>query len=348
VSIPYSLSSLRYRAARAVTRRDFTALIWGTAAALPCGAFAQRSAMPVIGFLHSGPRDSYVDMVTEFRRGLGEIGYVEGRNVVIEFRWANNQIDQLPALATDLVDRRVSVIFASGGPLPAHAAKAATGKSPTEIPIVFAIGDDPIWHGLVASWNHPGGNITGVTTLSGELTSKRFELLSEFVPQATVVGYFFDPRARTAELLANQIREVAGGFSRQVFTLKVSSGSDIEGAFAQLAQQMVDALFVGPYPIFSANRDKILRLAARYKIPTMYPDRAYVLNGGLMSYGGSIAETYHSGGVYVGKVLAGATPADLPIQQLTRYELVINLTTAKALGLAVPRKLLLGADEVVD
>jgi putative tryptophan/tyrosine transport system substrate-binding protein len=343
MGVQYPMSTLGYRAASDVTRWDVLIFLCGAAITLSGDVLAQRPVKPVIGFLHSGQRDSYINMVTEFRRGLRETGYVEDQDVAIEFRWANNRFEQLSALATDLVNRQVSVIFASGGPLPTYAAKDATSK----IPIVFAIGDDPIWHGFVSSWSHPGGNVTGVTTFTGELTSKRFELLCELVPHANVVGYIFDPRAKTAEPLANQVREAARALKRQVITLKVTGSQDLETAFVSLVKNMAGALFVGPYPILSANRDEIVRLAAYHKIPAIYPDRAYVLNGGLMSYGASI-DNYYQGGLYVGKILMGAKPADLPVQQPTKHDLVINLTTAKVLGLDPPRKLLLGASEVVE
>jgi putative ABC transport system substrate-binding protein len=328
----------------AIRRRDFITFLSGAAATWPDNVLAQRPAIPVIGVLHPGTRDSFIGHITEFRRGLSEAEYDVGRNVAIEFRWANNQFDQLSALATDLVDRKVSVIFAAGSPLPARAAKAATSA----IPIVFAIGDDPIWHGLVTSWGRPGGNITGVTTFTGELTSKRFDLLCEFVPQARVVAYIFDPRAMTAEPLANQVREAAVALKRQVITLRVAGGSDIEAAFVSLVESMAGALFVGPYPVFNDNRAEILRLASHHKIPAIYPDREYVASGGLFSYGANIADAYYRSGLYVGKILRDGNPADMPVQGPLKYELVINLTTAKALGLSVPRKLLLGASEIVE
>jgi putative ABC transport system substrate-binding protein len=321
-------------------RRDFIALLSGAVTAWPLAVRTQQLSIPVIGFLHSGVRDLFTGEVAGFHQGLNEAGYVEGKNVAIDFRWANNQIELLPALADGLVRRRVAVIFAAGGALPPREAKAATST----IPVVFAFGDDPMQHGLVASWNRPGGNVTGVTTFSGELAAKRFQLLCELVPQATTIAYIFDPRAVTAEQQTSRVLAAAGALGRQVITLEARSEGDFDAAFATLLQRQADALFVGPYPLFYANRDKILTLAARHKIPAMYSDRAYTMNGGLMSYGSSFAGNYRRGAVYVGNILKGAKPADLPVQQATKFELVINLTTVKALGLTVPRHLRVLAD----
>jgi putative ABC transport system substrate-binding protein len=325
-------------------RRDFVTLLGGAVFAWPNGALAQRPATPVIGFLHYGRPELFTDVVTAFRYGLREAGYVEGENVAIEFRWANNQPEALDELARDLVRLNVAVIFASGSPLPTHAAKAATSM----IPIVFAFGDDPVQHGLVAGWGRPGGNITGVTTFSGELTPKRFELLCELVPQATTVAFMLDPRAVTAKWQTNRVLEAARALQRQVIVLEVRSEHDIEAAFAILIQRLVSALLVGPYPLFIANREKILALAAHHKVPAMYSDRLYTLNGGLVSYGASFADNYRQGAHYIGQILNGAKPADLPVQQHTKFNLVINLKTAKALGLEIPPTLLAIADEVIE
>jgi putative ABC transport system substrate-binding protein len=300
--------------------------------------------MPVIGFLHSGSRDQFADALAGFYQGLGETGYVEGRNVMIEYRWAENELARLPELAAELVRREVAVIFAAGGAIPPREAKAATSK----IPIVFAFGDDPMQHGLVASWSRPGGNVTGVTTFSGELASKRFELLCRLVPKASTIGYIFDPRAVTAEDHTNRVLAAARVLERNVVALEVSKGRSLEQAFATLVQRQAEALFVGPYPIFYGNRLRVVALAAHYKIPAIYSDRAYTESGGLMSYGGSFASNYRKGAAYVAKILGGSAPADLPVQQPTEFELVINLKTAKLLRLDVSRMLLVAATRLIE
>jgi ABC-type uncharacterized transport system substrate-binding protein len=324
-------------------RRDFIALFSGAAAAWPLGARAQRPAIPVVGFLHSGVPDHFPDAVAAFHQGLSEAGYVKDHNVAVDFRWANNQLDRLPALATDLVRGRVAVIFAAGGAYPPREAKAAT----SEIPIVFAFGDDPVQHGLVESWSRPGGNITGVTTFTGGLASKRFEYLCLLIPKAATIAYVFDPRAVTAEYQTNIVLAAARQLGRQVITLEARNGDEIEAALAVAAERKAGALFVGPYPIFYANREKVLALAAHHRIPAMYSDRAYTSDGGLMSYGASFADNYRLGANYVGRILKGAKPADLPVSQARLFQLVINLTTAKSLGLTVPR-VLLAAAELID
>src|SRR5262249_6793445 len=239
-------------------------------------------------------------------------------------------------LAAELVQRRVAVIFAAGGAIPPRKAKAAT----KDIPIVFAFGDDPMRHDLVASWSRPGGNVTGVTTFSGELTAKRFDLLCRLVPKASTIGYIFDPRAVTAEENTNQVLVAASALKRKVIALDISKDRSLEQAFATLIQSRAEALFVGPYPLFYGNRERVVALAAQHRIPAIYSDRAYTESGGLMSYGASFAGNYRKGAVYVAKILDGAMPADLPVQQANEFELIINLRTAKLLGLNVPRVLL--------
>jgi putative ABC transport system substrate-binding protein len=325
-------------------RRDLVIFLGGAATGWPLAALAQQPVMPVIGFLHSGARDQYTDAMAAFHQGLGETGYVAGRNVTIEYRWAENELARLPELAADLVRRQVAVIFAAGGAIPPREAKAATSK----IPIVFAFGDDPMRHGLVASWSRPGGNTTGVTTFSGELTSKRFDLLCRLVPKASTIGYIFDPRAVTAEENTNSVLAAARVLKRKVIVLEVSKDRSLEQAFATIIQNQAEALFVGPYPIFYGNRQRVVALAAHHKIPTIYSDRAYTESGGLMSYGASFASNYRKGAAYVAKILDGATPAELPVQQPTEFELIINLTTAKLLGLNVPRMLLVAATQLIE
>jgi putative ABC transport system substrate-binding protein len=325
-------------------RRDFIKAITGSAAAWPLAARAQQPAMPVIGFLHSQSPDGYTAVLASFRQSLKEAGFVEGQNLAIEYRWASDQLDRLPALAADLVGRRVAVIVAGGGPPSTLAAKSATAT----IPIVLVTGSDPVALGLVASLNRPGGNVTGVTFITSRLAGKRLDLLCELVPQATTVAYFSDPRFQTAAEETNDVLVAARTLGRQVFVVEARSDSDFEAAFATLVQRGAGALLVGAFPLFTSNRDKLVALAARHKIPAVYQNRDYALDGGLMSYGASQVDAFRLGGTYVGKILKGAKPADLPVQQSTRFELVINLKTAKALGLDPPPKLLALANEVIE
>jgi ABC-type uncharacterized transport system substrate-binding protein len=322
-------------------RRDFLVLA-GAAGAVPVAVRAQK--LPTVGFLHSGAADRARDMLDYFHQGLSQGGYVEGQNVTLEYRWANNRVDQLPALAADLVRHQVDVIFAGGGALPPRAAKAATST----IPIVFAFGDDPVAHGLVASWNRPGGNVTGTTFMTGELASKRFELLTEFVPKTKTIAYIFDPRAVTAGLQTQSVIAAGRTFKRDVLALEVRSPADLEPAFAVFDQGRADALFVGPYPLFYAYLQDILKRAERHKVPALYPDSIFVSNGGLMSYGASARQNFRQGGDYVARILKGARPADTPVQQPTKIELVVNLSTVKALGLTIPRIIRPRIDELVE
>jgi putative ABC transport system substrate-binding protein len=321
-------------------RRDFITLLGG-AAAWPLAAGAQNPATPVIGFLHSLSPDERT--VAQFRRGLEEAGYVDGQNVVIEFRWANGQFARLPELAADLVRRQVAVIVASGAVGPALAAKAATST----IPIVIAGGADPVKLGLVANLNRPGGNVTGVTGIINQLAGKRLGLLSEFVPQATTFGYLvgavdYDPEQNTSDLLA---AARAHGWQVIVAEYRRVDGG-LEAAFATLVQRQVSGLVVSAFPIAFSNRQNILMLAARHKIPAIYPQQVYAREGGLMSYFGTGIRQVALN--YVSKILKGANPADLPVQQPTEFRLVINLKTAKTLGLTVPPTLLAIADEVIE
>ena len=327
-------------------RREFITLLGGTAAAWPLVAHAQQSVMPVIGFLDWGSPRPDGRFVVAFRKGLAEAGYVEGQNVAIEYRWAEGQVDRLPALAADLVRRQVAVIVATGVFQTALAAASATST----IPIVVAAGGDPVKYGLAASLNRPGGNVTGVTLITTELAGKRLGLLLEMVPQATTVAYLSGgPRLLKHENEASSILEAARALGRQVIVVEASRDRDFEAAFATIVQRQAGALIVGVVPLFTYNSNRIVALAERHKIPTIYPFRVYALGGGLMSYGADLEGPLRQVGVdYVGRILKGAKPADLPVQQPTNFELILNLKTAKALGLDVPPTLLARADEVIE
>jgi putative ABC transport system substrate-binding protein len=302
---------------------------------------AQQKAMPVIGFLSAISRGPAAPFVAGVRQGLSEAGWVEGQNVAIEYRWAEGRYDRLSALAVDLVGRKVDVILASGGDVSAFAAKGATST----IPIVFAVGGDPVEQGLVASLARPGGNLTGVSVLATELNPKRFELLSELVPQAGVVGLLVNPNSPNAERVMRDVQEAARAKGMQLHILKCRTEGEIDVAFATLVQQHAGALLVVGDPLTFSRREQ---LAARHAVPVIYEAREFAEAGGLISYGTSRPAAWHQVGIYLGKILNGAKPADLPVHQSTKFELVVNLNTAKALGLTVPPSILARADEVIE
>jgi putative ABC transport system substrate-binding protein len=323
-------------------RRQFITLLGG-AAAWPLAARAQQPAMPVVGFLGSTSAQGYATQVAAFLRGLQEVGYREGLNVAIEYRWAEGQFDRLPALAADLVRRQVTVIAASGGPS-TRAATAAT----TKIPIVFHVGVDPVQAGLVASLNQPGGNRTGVTVLSAELGPKTLELLHELVPAATIIGFLVNPTNPTAEILSRDAQAAAGTLGLQLHVLHASAERDFDTVFTTLVQLRAGGLVIGGDSFFSSRSEQLAALTVRHAVPTIYQFREFAATGGLMSYGGSQTESYHQAGVYTGRILKGEKPADLPVQQVTKIELTVNLKTAKALGITVPQLLLGRADEIIE
>jgi putative tryptophan/tyrosine transport system substrate-binding protein len=323
-------------------RRDAITLLGGAAAAWPLTAHAQQTTLPVVGFLNSASAVGYASMAAAFKQGLNETGYVEGNNVAIEYRWADDQYDRLPALATDLASRRVTVIFANSPSI--AAAKAATST----IPIIMMSGDDPVRLGFVASFNRPGGNITGVSILSGELAAKRLELLRELVPHAKTIAILINSDFGPSGRFRSDVEAAARALRLPIEFLQANNEREIDHAFNSLAQTRADALLVGPGPFLDSRRDLLVALAAKIAIPAAYETRATAVAGGLMSYGADVGDGYRRAGRYVGRILKGEKPAELPIDQATRFELVINLKTAKALGLEIPPKLLAIADEVIE
>jgi putative ABC transport system substrate-binding protein len=329
-------------------RREFITLVGGSlvggaAASWPRAARAQQPAMPAIGYLSGGRLEGQTDTTAAFKQGLSETGYIEGKNVAIEYRWANGQYEQLPALAADLVHHQVAVI-ATVTPVAALAAKQAT----TSIPIVFTTGSDPVRDGIVPSLNRPGGNITGATFFSNLLTAKRLELLHQLVPNANVIAVLLNPKNLNVELEKKETQEAARALGLQLVPVQASTEREIDDLFANLAQQHVGGVLASGDVLFSDRRQQIAELAVRHTVPTCFAGRLQVVAGGLMSYGARNTDTFRQAGNYVGRILKGEKPSELPVQQPTKFEFVINLKTAKALGLTIPHNLLVLADEVIE
>jgi putative ABC transport system substrate-binding protein len=326
-------------------RRELITLLGGAAAAWPFGARAQQPELPVVGVIDGGSADASARWVIRFRKGLNETGYVEGKNVTVEYHWLEGQYDHLPALMADLVRRRVAVIATPASPPAALAAKAATAT----IPIVFGVGDDPVKLGLVASLPRPGGNATGINFFQQEVVAKRLRLLHDLVPKAVRVAVLVNPgNASIAESTLRDVQQAAPTLGLQIQILKASTIGEIDAAFATLAREHPDALFVAPDVFFASRRVQFATLAARDRIPAAYTNPDYIAAGGLMSYGTDVADTYHQVAVYTGSILKGAKPADLPVLQSTKFVFAINLQTARALGIEVPPGLLAIADEVIE
>ena len=324
-------------------RREFTTLLGGAAATWPLAARAQQPAMPVVGFLRPTPAAGFEYILNAFRQGLNDAGFVEGKNVAIEYRWADNQPDRLPGLAADLVRRQVAVIVGAGSGAP-QAAKAATATTP----IIFVIGTDPVRTGLVASLNRPGGNITGVVFIVAALAAKLLGLLHELVPTASVVAVLRDPNGPDVESQSRDLEEAARAIGRQILMVNAANEREFHAALAKVVQAGAGGLLIGASPFFISQRRQLVMLAARHALPTVYNQREYAEVGGLISYGPSQSDAYRRAGVYVGRILKGEKPGDLPVELGTRFDLVINLATAKALGVEIPPKLLALADEVIE
>jgi putative ABC transport system substrate-binding protein len=324
-------------------RRDFITLLGGTALASPLAARAQQRPLPVIGYLNGESPELRAGELRAFRQGLSEQGYVEGRNVAVEFRWAEGQRDRLPGMAADLVRRQVAVILAGGTP-PALAAKAATSR----IPILFDTGGDPVELGLVASFNRPGGNLTGVTALNVEIGPKRLELLHELVPTARIIALLVNPTNPNGAALAREVQAAAGTLGLELHVLNASTERDFDPAFATLAQVQAGGLIIATDGYFLGQSEQLAAQALRQRVPAVFAYHEFAAAGGLMSYGGSITDQYRLLGVYAGRILKGESPADLPVQQATKIELIINMKTARSLGLTVPLPLLGRADEVIE
>jgi len=324
-------------------RREVITLLGG-AAAWPLSARAQQPTVPLVGFLTSLGQNERPNLRDAFRRGLNELGFIEGRNVAIEYRFAEGQHDRLPALAADLVGRKAAVIAATGGGASVLAAKAAT----TTLPIVFTTAGDPVQEGFVASLNRPGGNLTGISWFGAQLSGKGLGLLHEVVPSAAVIALLVNPNLPESGRMISNAQEAARNFGKQLLVLNAGTASEINAAFATMRQQSAGALYVGGDPFFTSRRQQIVTLATRDAIPDMYANREFVAEGGLMSYGNDVTDPYRQAGSYVGRILKGENPADLPVVQSTKFEFVINLRTAKALGLDVPPSLSARADEVIE
>jgi ABC-type uncharacterized transport system substrate-binding protein len=324
-------------------RREFITLLGGATAWPLAVARAQQTAMPVIGFLHSGAADGNVPLVAAYRRGLGEAGFKEGENVAIDFRWANGQYDRLPSMAADLVAHQYAVITA-GGPPAARAAKAATAT----IPIVFASGEDPVQAGFVASLNRPGGNVTGVYLFLIQLSAKKLSLLHDLLPHVSVIGAILNPGSAGGGVEAKDLEAAGRALGLRVHIVNAKSVQEIEVGFATLRQQGVGAVIVGADPYYGSQRTQIVAVAERYALPAMYEQRAFVDAGGLISYGTDLGDGYRQAGIYAGRILKGEKPADLPVLQSTKFQLVINLETAKSLGIKISDNMLSLADELIE
>ena len=325
-------------------RRDFINVLSGTVAAWPLAASAQQPAMPVVGYLSSGTSVGFAPFLGAFRQGLSETGYVEGRNVAFQYRWSEGQEDRLGALAADLVSRQVAVIVATGGLHPAVVAKAATST----IPIVFTGGGDPVKYGLVASLAHPGGNATGAINFSPVVTAKRLELLRELLPTERKIAVLLNPADPNNEAVLREVQDAARAIGQAIHVVNASSERDFDAAFAEIAQHQASALFVIADPLYTSRRARLVALAAQNAIPASYAFRDFPLAGGLMSYGADLLDVHRHAGVYTGRILRGAKPADLPVLQPTKFNLVINRKTANSLGLEIPPKILALADEVIE
>jgi len=327
-------------------RREFIAALGSAAAALawPLGGGAQQSKVPLIGYLHSGSPRIFGNLVAAFHRGLKEAGYVEGQNVAIEYRWAEGQYERLPALASELIGRQVAIVVTGGGEVAALAAKATTST----IPIVFTVGSDPVRSGLIAGLNHPGGNLTGATVFNTVLAAKELGLLHELVPRATSVVILVNPDNPSPELVARDVREAGRVLGLEIHVLRATSEDEIDAVFVKVAQLRPGGFLLGADALFHDRSEQIVSLVARHAIPAIYFERKFAEVGGLLSYGSRYGEAYRQVGVYAGRILSGTKPGDLPVQQPTTFELVINLKTAKALGLTVPPSLLARADEVIE
>jgi len=325
-------------------RREFVARLGAAALAWPLASLAQRPAIPFIGFLNSGSPNERAHLVEAFRKGLKEGGYIDGKDIAIEYRWAEGIYERLPGLARDLVERKVAVIVATGGNLPALAAKSSTSI----IPVVFTGGGDPVKLGLVASLSRPGGNVTGVANISSSLQAKRLQILRELVPGAARIAYLMNPKTADARSFVKEVEAAAEVTATKIEVLQASSEGEIEAAFTAIKQSRANALLVGADAFFITRRDQIVALAARLGIPACYGFREYAVAGGLMSYGPDLAEGYRQAGVYAAHILKGARPADMPVIQLSKFELIINLNTARKLGLAVSRDFLARVDEVIE
>jgi len=326
-------------------RRDFIAVLGGVAIAWPWEARAQQSAMPVIGFMHTASADRFPHLVAAFHKGLNELGFAEGQNVVVEYRWAEGHYERLPEFAADLLARPVTILAATGGDQSGLAAKATAN---TTIPIVFEVGSDPVELGLVSSLNRPSGNLTGNTLLSAELAPKRLELLHNLMPKATKVAVLTNPAAPGVDAQERDLQRAAPAIGMKVSVLHASKDTDIAPSFAAMVDQHADVLIVQADPFFTNRRDQLVSLSNHHAIPTMYPFREFSMAGGLISYGADIADVFRQTGLYVGRILKGEKAADLPVLQPTKFDLVINLKTAKALGISVPQSLIVAADEVIE